>query len=249
MKQRLALLAVVTCCAATSHRSAPVLPSEFVYLSDVAPTIAQDIRYAGAQNAVGRKLPGYLAPACILTEPAARALAKAQAELIEAGLTLRVYDCYQPQRAIRALYAWSRDESDQRMKAEYYPRVEKSRLFALGYLSEKSPHARGSSVDLTVERLSTASPLPWVPGTHSCIAPFMARYHDGSIDMGTSYDCLDPLSRVDARVGAVAGTHRAMLADLMRKYGFKPVGGLWWSFLLASEPFPRTAFDFPITAK
>ncbi len=248
MKTLVALLAVATCCSA-SPASASTLPAGFVYLSDVAPAIVQDIRYAGPHNLVGRKLPGYLAPACILTKPAAIALAKAQAELMEAGLSLRVYDCYRPQRAAKALLAWSRDNKDQRMKAEYYPRVEKARLFALGYLSENSPHARGSSVDVTVDRWPEMSPAPWVPGEHSCIAPFIARYHEGSIDMGTTYDCMDPLSRIDARVGAVAETHRTMLADLMEKYGFKSAGAQWWGFVLASEPFPKDAFDFPITAK
>ncbi len=35
------------------------LPSGFVYLRDVDPTIAQEIRYAGSDNFVGRPLPGY----------------------------------------------------------------------------------------------------------------------------------------------------------------------------------------------
>jgi zinc D-Ala-D-Ala dipeptidase len=248
VKPFVALLTLLACCSA-SGGSGHALPPGFVYLSDVAPTIVQDIRYAGPHNLVGHKLPGYYVPACILTKPAALALAKAQKEVFEAGLALRVYDCYRPQRAVRALVAWSRDPTYQRMKSEYYPRVDKARLFDLGYLSEKSPHARGSSVDLTVERLSAAPPPPWVPGEHSCIAPFMARYHDGSIDMGTSYDCMDPLSRADAHIGAVADTHRAMLVDLMAKYGFKPAGTEWWGFVLESEPFPKTAFDFSITAK
>ncbi len=249
MKYVIALLTALACAAATPRAPATAVPLGFVYLSDVAPTIVQDIRYTGSHNLVGRPLPGYLAPACILSKPAAFALAKAQQELLPAGLSLRVYDCYRPERAVKALLAWSRNASDQRMKTEYYPRVDKTRLFALGYLSEQSPHARGSSVDLTVERLTAATPTPWIAGEHSCIAPFIARYHDGSIDMGTSYDCMDPLSRADAHAGAVAGMHRAMVRDLMQRYGFKPAGDLWWSFVLVAEPFPKTAFDFPITAK
>ncbi|MGA8533424.1 MAG: M15 family metallopeptidase [Candidatus Tumulicola sp.] len=240
------LLCALALCRAATQAGVPPLPAGFVYLSDGSPTIVQDIRYAGAHNLAGRPLPGYLAPACVLTAPAARALAKAQAELEPAGLTLRVYDCYQPQRAAKALLAWSRNAADQRLKAEYYPRVEKSQLFKLGYLSVQSAHARGSSVDISVQRLSSASPSPWVPGERSCIAPFMARYHDGSIDMGSIYDCMDPISRADTSVGAVADTHRVMLRELMEKYGFKQSANLWWSFTLASEPFPRTFFDFPI---
>ena len=246
MRRALALLAIVACAAATPSQPAMPLPKGFVYLSDVAPGIVQDIRYAGPHNLVGRPLPGYSAPVCILTNAAARALAKAQDELTAAGLTLRVYDCYRPQRAVDALIAWSKNASDQRMKAEYYPRVDKSQLVALGYLSATSPHARGSAVDLTVERLPVASPSPWVPGERACIAPFTARYHDGSVDMGSNYDCMDPLSRYDANVGTIAGTHRSMLTDLMQRYGFKSTGELWWSFVLATEPFAKTTFDFPV---
>ena len=102
VKRWIAAFAAIALCAATPVRHA-ALPRGFVYLSDVAPSIVQDIRYAGPHNLVGRALPGYLAPVCILTERAAFALAKAQEELTAAGLTLRVYDCYQPQRAANAL--------------------------------------------------------------------------------------------------------------------------------------------------
>jgi D-alanyl-D-alanine dipeptidase len=147
------------------------------------------------------------------------------------------------------LLVWSKTSSDQRMKAEYYPRVEKSQLFAQGYLSVSSPGARGSGVAVTIDRLGLPSPLPWVPGQHSCIAPFVERYHDGSIDMGTNFDCMDRLSRVSETIGAIADSHRMLLAELMQKYGFKRYGNLWWNFVLADEPFPKTRFDFPVTAK
>ena len=245
MSRAFCTVLIVLCCT-TAARAATPLPDGFVYLSNVAPTIVQDIRYAGSQNIVGKPLPGYLAPRCILTKSAAQALAKAQAELLSADLTLRVYDCYRPRRAVAALVAWSNDRSDQRMKPEYYPRVEKSELVPLGYLSSASAHARGSSVDLTVERLPLVPPAPWAPGQHSCIAPLSARYHDGSIDMGSNYDCMDRISRSDANVGAVANTHRAMLRDLMERYGFTQSGDLWWSFVLNAAPFAKTTFDFPI---
>ena len=135
------------------------------------------------------------------------------------------------------------------MKGEYYPRVAKSQLFSHGYLSVSSPSARGSGIAVTMERIGMPSPKPWVAGLHSCISPFVERYHDGSIDMGTSFDCMDPLSRASETLGAIADNHRATLADLMEKYGFKRYGNLWWGFVLADEPFPKTRFDFPVTAK
>jgi zinc D-Ala-D-Ala dipeptidase len=244
-----ALAALVLCCAATHPAPRPALPAGFVYLSSTAPSIVQDVRYAGGHNLVGRALRGYLAPACVLTRAAARALAAAQRELLAAGLTLRVYDCYRPQRAVDELFAWARDPRDQSMKAEYYPRVLKGQLFALGYLEAPSSHSRGSAVDLTIQRLPVTPATVWVPGEHSCVAAFVARYHDGSIDMGTNYGCMDPLSRVDASAGAVADSHRNLLRELMEKHGFVTTGEEeWWHFTLRDEPFPKTYFDFPVTA-
>jgi D-alanyl-D-alanine dipeptidase len=247
----LAFAVLLACCAASPHpRAATTLPKGFVYLTGVAPTVVEDIRYAGTHNLVGRALAGYRAPACVLTAPAARALAATQNELLAAGMTLRVYDCYRPARAVADLVAWSGERFDQRLKTEYYPRVAKSKLFALGYLDANSAHARGSAVDLTIERLPVVPSQPWVAGEHSCIAPFLARYHDGSIDMGTNYDCMDPLSRADASVGNLADNHRALLLAVMEKHGFaRGRGAMWWHFLLRNEPFPKTTFDFPITAR
>ena len=50
-------------------------PADFVALSEVAPTILQDIRYDTAHNFTGAPVDGYQAPMCILTRPAAEALA------------------------------------------------------------------------------------------------------------------------------------------------------------------------------
>ena len=57
------------------------LPEGFVRLAEVDPSIRQDIRYAGSSNFLGRPAEGYEAPVCILTEPAATALAGAQKRL------------------------------------------------------------------------------------------------------------------------------------------------------------------------
>jgi D-alanyl-D-alanine dipeptidase len=224
------------------------LPAGFVYLSDVAPSIVQDIRYAGFNNFIGRPVNGYGAPVCILTAAAAHALARAQADLELAGMTLRVYDCYRPQRAVDDFVAWSKQPNDQRMKAEFYPRVDKAQLFSLGYLTSRSPHSRGSTVDATIQRLPVRAATPYVPGQplRDCTAPYVQRYHDGSMDMGTTYDCMDPLSNTGADVGAIAGSHRMLLDAIMEKYGFSSEPQEWWHFTLKNEPFPKTYFDFPI---
>ena len=131
------------------------LPSGFVRLRDVAPTIRQDMRYYGSHNFIGRPIPGYLAPECILTAQAAQALAAVQADLATSNLSLVVYDCYRPQRAVQDFVTWGQNAADQRMKAEFYPRVDKADFVKLGYVADKSGHSRGSTVDLAIVPAAT----------------------------------------------------------------------------------------------
>src|SRR6478752_4052291 len=105
------------------------LPKGFVYLREVDPTIVQDIRYAGPHNFVGRPIRGYLAAECILSTPAANALAVVQKRLAEKKLSLIVWDCYRPKRAVADFFAWSRDPARSEMKAEFYPSADKASLF------------------------------------------------------------------------------------------------------------------------
>src|SRR4051794_13478426 len=90
------LATLATLAVPATAQAAPVAPREFVALSDVAPSILQDIRYATPHNFVGRRVDGYLQPLCILTRQAAEGLRKAQAQLVRQGYTLKVYDCYRP---------------------------------------------------------------------------------------------------------------------------------------------------------
>ena len=110
----------------------------------------QDIRYAGSHNFVGRPIKGYLAAECILSEPAATALKAVQAKLAAKNLSLIVWDCYRPKRAVDDFLRWSRDPARAEMKAEFYPRTDKQSLFAAGYLAVRSAHSRGSTVDLGI---------------------------------------------------------------------------------------------------
>ena len=189
------------------------LPPGWVHLSTVAPSIRQDIRYAGSRNFIGRPVAGYEAAECILTEPAARALAAVQAEIAARGLTLLVWDCYRPQRAVADLMAWTRDLSDTRMRAVFYPQVDKRDIVRLGYLSPRSAHSRGSTVDLGLARQGARAGA----GGGACTAPLRERIDDGALDFGTAYDCFDPRSGADPRVSREARANRRMLADLMRR--------------------------------
>jgi D-alanyl-D-alanine dipeptidase len=63
-------------------------------------------------------------------------------------LSLIVRDCYRPKRAVDDFLQWSKDPARSEMKSEFYPRTDKQKLFALGYLAKRSAHSRGSAVDL-----------------------------------------------------------------------------------------------------
>src|ERR1700704_4951492 len=92
------------------------LPRGLVYLRDIDPTIVQDIRYAGSHNFVGRPIRGYLAAECILSVPAAKAVATVQRMLVEKKLSLIVWDCYRPKRAVEDFRQWSQDPAHSEMK-------------------------------------------------------------------------------------------------------------------------------------
>jgi D-alanyl-D-alanine dipeptidase len=82
-----ALLALALMAAVTPANAQPdaAAPADFVALQDVDPTILQEIRYFTAHNFTGDPVDGYLAPMCILTRPAAEALARAQQDFVERG--------------------------------------------------------------------------------------------------------------------------------------------------------------------
>ena len=186
----------------------PPLPDGFVRLRDVAPSVAQEIRYATAYNFVGEPIDAYLAPECVLTEPAARALAGVARSLQAEGLGLKVYDCYRPQTAVGHFARWT-GVDDQSMKEAFYPDESKGRLFARGYIATRSGHSRGSTVDLTLVRLPaqdavrTSFPDPSDGPLPRCTAPVGERLDERDLDMGTAYDCLSPL-RPRRRAGARA---------------------------------------------
>jgi D-alanyl-D-alanine dipeptidase len=225
-------------------------PGQFVALDDVDPTIRQDMRYATTYNFVGRRIAGYREPVCILTRPAARALHRAQRRLKPKGYGLKVYDCYRPTRAVAHFDRWARDTDDQKMKREFYPRVDKARAFVDGYIAHRSGHSRGSTVDITLVKLP-AKPQPRWDGTfRSCIAPYRRRFRDTSVNMGTSYDCMDP--RAATYHPAIKGNrlrNRLRLKRTLERVGFVYYSKEWWHFTLRDEPYPEKYFNFPVARR
>jgi D-alanyl-D-alanine dipeptidase len=222
-------------------------PGQFVALDRVDATVAQDMRYATAYNFVGRRIKGYREPVCILTRRAAGALHRAQLRLRPRGYGLKVYDCYRPTRAVAQFARWADDASDQRMKREFYPRVDKRRVFELGYVAHRSGHSRGSTVDLTIVRLPPRTLPGWDGKLRSCTARYRRRFRDSGVNMGTGYDCMDPRAHTfHPAIRGRARHNRLLLRRTMEKAGFAPYDNEWWHFTLRREPYPETYFDFPV---
>src|SRR6187431_1521534 len=120
---------------AEAQRKDPPRPNSFVDAATAAPGVLVDARYATAHNFIGAKIDGYEKPLCYLTRPAAAALALVVADLEPRGLTIKVFDCYRPERAVAHFVRWARDLKDEKMKAEFYPEVDKRDLFSDGYIA------------------------------------------------------------------------------------------------------------------
>jgi zinc D-Ala-D-Ala dipeptidase len=119
-------------------------PRPLVDARVLVPDARLDIRYATADNLVGRPL--YRAARCLLLEKVAARLARAAARLRAQGFRLVLYDCYRPLSAQRALFA-------------AMPHV--------GYVADPrtgSHHNRGAAVDLALIDLGgepVALPTPY----------------------------------------------------------------------------------------
>lgn len=202
------------------------VPNDFGYIAEEIPNIALEIRYASTKNFMGRVVNGYSFPKVVLTKKALDALKKAQAEFNQLGYCIKVFDAYRPQRAVDDFMQWIKAENDTLMKQRYYPQLDKKNLVPQGYIAEKSGHSRGSTIDLS---------LIYIEGDKA----------GKELDMGGRWDYFGKRSNYDfPEISLKQQENRALLKDIMIKYGFVPYAQEWWHFSLAEEPFSTTYFDF-----
>jgi len=121
--------------------------SGFVNIAEEIPEVMLEVRYYSTYNFVGDRINGYNAPVSYITREAAEALRKASDTAMKDGYRIRIYDAYRPQMAVDHFKAWAKDIDDTRMKEYFYPELDKSVLFAQGYIASRSGHSRGSTVD------------------------------------------------------------------------------------------------------
>lgn len=244
----LALLAASQAAAQSPKPSPSSLPGGFVYLRDVDPSIVQDIRYAGINNFVGRRLSGYDAAECVVKQQVAAALVKVQADLKTKNLSLKMLDCYRPARASRDMVAWANDGKETPEQKRYNPKLNKRDLFKLGYIAAYSGHSTGAAVDLTVVDLAADNSAAFDPKADyaDCTAAATRRAPEGSVDMGTGYDCSDNKAHTASpAITAEQRKWRQTLVAAMRKQGFVNYAKEWWHFSM--NGVASGAFDFPIT--
>ena len=227
------------------------LPAGFVYLRDVDPTIEQGMRYAGYDNFVGHPLPGYDAAECVLRREVAAALKQVQADLAASNLSLKVYDCYRPTRAVHAMAQWAGDGRNSAATKRYFPKLRKENLFALGYIASRSEHSAGTTADLTIVEKGHP-PVAAFDRNASygpCTGPAAQRSPDDSIDMGTGYDCFDVASHTaSTAISAEQRRRRKDLVAAMAKRGFRNYHREWWHYTYRNAG-AGGQYNFPIVPR
>ncbi len=223
------------------------LPGGFVFLRDVDPTIIQDIRYASPNNFVGRPLRGYGAGECVVKREVGLRLKAVQQELAAQRLSLKMFDCYRPARAVADMVAWSRDGKETAAGKRYNPAFRKADLFRLGYIAARSGHSSGAALDLTLVDLAADNSGKFDPARDyaDCTATVERRAPEGSVDMGTGYDCSDVKAHTAAAsIDRSQRRWRRMLVAAMARQGFVNYSKEWWHFSLPGGG--GQAYDFPI---
>ena len=198
------------------------LPEGFIKLNDIDSAIIVDLKYNTKSNFTGKIVRGYKSNNAILSNEASIALINAQNDFKKLGYSLIVFDAYRPQSAVDFFFEWSKDLNDTINKNSYYPNINKSQLFAQGYIAKKSGHSRGSTVDVSLVDLSTMK----------------------QIDMGSIYDYFGiQSSTFYPNISDLQKNNRMILYKIMINNGFKNYSKEWWHFTLENEPF-QEYFDF-----
>jgi zinc D-Ala-D-Ala dipeptidase len=197
----------------------------FSFVDEVVPGVRWDAKYATWDNFTGRPVEGYLANRIVGSAALCAALARVRDEAATRGFGLLLWDGYRPQRAVECFVRWSEQPDDGGTKARHYPNIERSEMFARGYVAARSGHSRGGTVDLTLYHLATGRLAP----------------------MGGDFDLMDEISHHGATgITRAEAQNRQHLCEIMEVCGFTPYQFEWWHYTLRDEPYPDTYFDFPI---
>jgi zinc D-Ala-D-Ala dipeptidase len=148
MRRRTALLlpALLLLHCASAPAGPPVEPgkkaADLVELTSLEPGLRLDVRYATANNFVGR--PVYTEARAFLQRPAAEALVRAHRRLATDGYGLVVFDAYRP---------WS-------VTKLFWEVTPKSKKAFVADPRKGSKHNRGAAADVGLYALATGAPVP-----------------------------------------------------------------------------------------
>ncbi|MCL4118219.1 UNVERIFIED_CONTAM: hypothetical protein GTU68_063396 [Idotea baltica] len=194
----------------------------FVYLDEILDFAKYEVRYNSDDNFIGQPIEGYNSNRLVLTREATLALKKVEEQLKTKGLCLKIFDTYRPQRAVNNFISWSKVQEDTLMKPSYYPEQKKNELFKLGYISTRSGHSRGSTIDLTIAYINTGE----------------------EVDMGGPYDFFGDISHHSySDLHPEQLNNRLLLKNTMWNAGFRSYSKEWWHYTLNNEPYPKIYFD------
>lgn len=136
------------------------------------------------------------------------------------------WDAYRPQSAVDNFVRWTESEEPDYRKALHHPNIDKKDMIEYGYITKKSGHSRGSSIDLTLYTLDTKKLLR----------------------MDGYFDLMDEASHHGAAgISAEATKNRALFRGIMENNGFKALKEEWWHYTLEKEPYQNEYFNFPIS--
>jgi D-alanyl-D-alanine dipeptidase len=161
-----------------------------------------------------------------------------------------MFDCYRPARASRDMVVWAQNGRETPAERRYNPAIPKRELFRRGYIAERSQHSTGAALDLTLVDLTADNAAAFDPARSyaDCTAPASARAPEGSVDMGTGYDCSDVKSHTAARsITPEQRRWRDTLVAAMAKQGFVNYSKEWWHFSMPGAG--GQAYDFPIARR
>ena len=225
------------------------LPKEFVYINDIDKSIKVNLKYYGSDNFLGRRVPHYKANKGIMTREAAIALSKAQKKFLSKGYSIVVYDAYRPDSSVKYFVEWMLDTKDMIRKKYHYPYIKEKKDMMDIYISSRSGHSRGSTVDLSIIEINKELLVESIYEERQFNGTIYPFNNDNTIDCGTSFDLMDPSSWADNNTIAFTEEqkkNRQFIREVMESVGFIILPEEWWHFTLSNEPYSDTYFDFEI---
>lgn len=205
-------IALAMTCAEPSAGAGAFGRADLVDAASLVPGLKVELKYATADNFLGRNVYGDL-DRCYLHQDAARMLAQAQ-RLLHAerpGFRLHVYDCARPRRV--QLEMWARVEG-----------TPQEPYVANPHGKTGSIHNYGGAVDLTID---DAQGRPLDMGTPFDFFGDLAHIDD------------EPGLVAKGRLTPVQAANRRLLRRVMSRAGFQPLLEEWWHFNSASPEETR----------